>query len=129
MGQGGRCHEKAEIHLDRPEDLRREAMLPRDKDPRFGCPELYRRGRLDGHGARKLPGSYPEPHSRSDKDFSNILKFPPNRTPGIIVVREDGLKEATMRRRLFLFLESTDLRTLRGVLTVFSARSIRKRES
>lgn len=64
-----------------------------------------------------------------DKDFSNILKFPPNRTPGIIVVREDGLKEATMRRRLFLFLESTDLRSLRGVLTVFSARSIRKRES
>jgi predicted nuclease of predicted toxin-antitoxin system len=64
-----------------------------------------------------------------DKDFSNILKFPPGGTPGIIVVREDGLKEATMRRRLFLFLESTNLRALQGMLTVFSARSIRKRES
>lgn len=62
-----------------------------------------------------------------DMDFSNILKFPPNSTAGIVVIREDGLKEATMRRRLFLYLESADPRTLQGVLTIFSAKSIRKR--
>ncbi len=64
-----------------------------------------------------------------DMDFSNILKYPPNGTLGIIVVREDGLKEATMRRRFFLYIESATSRTLQGVLTVFSAKSIRQRPS
>lgn len=62
-----------------------------------------------------------------DSDFSNKVKFPPEPTAGIIVVRMMGMKFTHAYRKLLMFLSATDLRHLKSTLTILKKNSVRTR--
>jgi predicted nuclease of predicted toxin-antitoxin system len=62
-----------------------------------------------------------------DADFANVIRFPPESTPGVVRLRIHPPSEAAIRealRRVLLLLSNTDLR---GRLAVVDQRKIRIR--
>jgi len=58
----------------------------------------------------------------------NLIATPPERTPGVVVVRMPGLSVRTLRERVSRFLREADPGTLRGTLTILEPTTTRRRK-
>lgn len=62
-----------------------------------------------------------------DADFTNILRFPPARTKGIVVVRPKGMNIDASEERLLSCLSAVSDKSLSGSLVVITKKTIRTR--
>ena len=62
-----------------------------------------------------------------DQDFANILLYPPERYPGIIVLRVHALKPAEMNRLIEIFLTANPPELIRQSLIILEADRFRRR--
>ncbi len=60
-----------------------------------------------------------------DSDFSNILRFPPSGTNGIIVVRPKGMNVTATTEKLSAFLSSLTSGLPKGSLTIITKKTVR----
>lgn len=64
-----------------------------------------------------------------DADFSNILRFPPAKTKGIVVVRPKGMNIDASKERFLSFLSAVNDKSLSGSLVVITKKSIRTKRA
>ena len=60
-----------------------------------------------------------------DQDFANILLYPPERYPGIIVLRAHALKPAEMNRLIELFISTVASETILHSLIILEPKRYR----
>ena len=64
-----------------------------------------------------------------DSDFSNILRFPPSGTSGIIVVKPKGMNVTATIEKLSAFLSSLTSGLPKGSLTIITKKTVRTKLS